>query len=315
MKSIGIYFIVLGHFFSHGWALVYVFNVPLFFIISGFLSKKEDDSSLFWKKLWYNLVVPMFIISFLNFLYDYKSFVFVNSISELIYFFRLIKGFVFNFLIGMHNVLSTCWFVYTLIVIKIIYHYCNSNKANIYFSILFLFLAYLSNKYQLRSYLYSASSIVNVFTAYPFFIIGVYLRCKKNVINNFNNKNHLLLLFSLSIAIVFLCGKYNEPVKMYICGYGSNIFYFIVGGISGTAAVFSISKLLGSCPKYMITISTGTILILGFHWDIIGVVRLFFPDPSLLDFFLAALIVCVFLPFISFFEIYFPLIIGKLRFK
>ena len=313
MKFIGIYFIVYGHFFSYGNVYVYVFNVPLFFIVSGFLSKKEKGTLLFWKKLWYNLIVPMFIISFFVFLYDYRSYFIINSTSDLIYLFRLIKWYIFNACIGMHNVLLTCWFIYTLIVIKIIYQYCGSNKTNIIFSILFLICTYLFNKYQLRSYLYSASSIVNVFTAYPYFIVGIYLRSYKDVINNFNNKIHLLLLFSFSI--VLLCGKFNEPVWMYICGYGSNIIYFLVGGISGTAAVFSISKLLGSCPKYVITISTGTILILGFHWNIIGVMRLFFADPSLWDFIFAAIIVCAFIPLINFFEYYFPFIIGKLRIK
>ena len=44
MKTIGIYFIVLGHFFSIGYKFIYVFNVPLFFLISGFLCKKEKDN-------------------------------------------------------------------------------------------------------------------------------------------------------------------------------------------------------------------------------------------------------------------------------
>lgn len=41
MKAIGMYFIVAGHFFPIGYKYIYVFNVPLFFILSGFLCKKE----------------------------------------------------------------------------------------------------------------------------------------------------------------------------------------------------------------------------------------------------------------------------------
>lgn len=257
----------------------------------------------------------MFIISFLNFLYYNRSFIIIDNASDLIHLFKLAIGFIFSGCLGMWSILRECWFIYTLVVIKIIYQYCGSNKTNIMFSVFFLFCAYLTSKYQLQSYLYSPNSIVNVFTAYPFFIIGNYAKHYKDVINNLNNKIHLLHLFSLSLVIVFLCGKFNEPVWMFICGYGSNFFLFIVGGISGTVSVFSISKLLGSCPKHVIIVSTGTILILGFHMHLIGVMRIFFADPSLLDFLLAAIIVCAFIPLIIFFERYFPLIIGKLRIK
>ena len=37
MKAIGIYLVVLGHFFSVGEKFIYVFHVPLFFLISGFV--------------------------------------------------------------------------------------------------------------------------------------------------------------------------------------------------------------------------------------------------------------------------------------
>ena len=62
MKAIGIVLIVYGHFFSFYNRYVYVFSVPLFFVISGFLCRRETDTKLFWKKLWYNLVVPLLLI-------------------------------------------------------------------------------------------------------------------------------------------------------------------------------------------------------------------------------------------------------------
>lgn len=57
MKAIGMALIVYGHFFSFFDIYVYVFSVPLFFLISGFLSKVETDNKLFFKKLWYNLAI------------------------------------------------------------------------------------------------------------------------------------------------------------------------------------------------------------------------------------------------------------------
>lgn len=41
---------------------VYVFSVPLFFVISGYLCKKEDSSMIFWDKTVHRLLMPSFIL-------------------------------------------------------------------------------------------------------------------------------------------------------------------------------------------------------------------------------------------------------------
>ncbi len=38
MKALGIYLVILGHFFSVGEEFIYVFHVPLFFLVAGLLS-------------------------------------------------------------------------------------------------------------------------------------------------------------------------------------------------------------------------------------------------------------------------------------
>ena len=50
MKVIGMYLIVAGHFFSIGNKYIYTFSVALFFCISGFLCKKEEDHRFFLEK-------------------------------------------------------------------------------------------------------------------------------------------------------------------------------------------------------------------------------------------------------------------------
>ena len=37
MKTMGMFFIIYGHLFSYGYSYVYAFNVPVFFILSGFV--------------------------------------------------------------------------------------------------------------------------------------------------------------------------------------------------------------------------------------------------------------------------------------
>ena len=61
MKIIGIYLVVAGHFFPIYNQYVYVVSAPLFFFISGFLSKIEKGSDLC-TKIVRNLVFRCFFL-------------------------------------------------------------------------------------------------------------------------------------------------------------------------------------------------------------------------------------------------------------
>lgn len=311
MKSIGIYLVVLGHFYTNIYIFIYTFHMPLFFIISGFLCKHEDNNRVFWKKLWYNLIIPMLIICLINNIYDGMK---VYGL-DIVYVFKVFKGYILNVPFAMVNCLGSMWFIYTLVVIKIIYQsYCN-NKIMIGLSIVFLIATLLYNRFDLSRYLYSSNAIVDVFTAFPFFMIGNITKKYKKYLNEIKNKIILFFIFSISLGIVYVCGVLNQPVWMFQCGYGDNIFLFLTGGIFGTIAVFCISKLIGSYSSYITKISTGTIIILGFHHHLINIVRNYFPVTTILDYVFSFIIIGIFIPLIYISEKYFPLIIGKYRVK
>ena len=127
-----------------------------------------------------------------------------------------------------------------------------------------------------------------------------------------NSKISLLAIFIVSLLLVYVSGQCNGCVWMYICGYGSNFLWFLVGGMAGTSFIFALSKLLGHTHGYITTISRGTILILGFHMHLIALARHFF-HCSIVDFIFAAIIVAIFVPVIMMAEKYFPLVLGKYR--
>ena len=77
MKVIGIYLIVVGHFFPPGETFIYVFSVPVFFLISGILCKKERTVRSFWSKLWHNLMLPCYLFCTLNVI-AYIGFTFID---------------------------------------------------------------------------------------------------------------------------------------------------------------------------------------------------------------------------------------------
>ena len=310
MKALGIYLIVLGHFYSIGEKFIYVFHVPLFFVISGFLNKKETDGRVFWKKLWYNLAVPMLIMAVINFAY-HSILQFYNgafSLADAYWFVR-------NVAFGMISGFDTLWFVYTLILLKIIYQLCHSNKCFYALTAVMLALAYIYNHSDLHGmpfFLNEPNAVIDLFTAYPFFALGVFFRNYKEMLVAMNNKALLVAMFACGLLLVTLCNMYNGYVGVYRCNYGVNLFLFLIGAVAGTVMVWALSKVLGGAPKVVSVISRGTIIILGFHKIMIDLVWAFFT-PSIFDVVFAILITLLFIPLIIAIEKYFPLLAGKYR--
>ena len=312
MKALGIYLIVLGHFYNVGEKFIYVFHVPLFFVISGFLNKKEVDGHLFWKKLWYNLAVPMLIMAVINFAYHSILQFFNGSFSP-----TDAYWFVRNVAFGMASGFDSLWFVYTLMLLKIIFQYCLSRKMFYSLSVVMMVLAYVythSDFSGLPFFLNEPNAVIDVCTAYPFFALGVLLRNYKQMINALNNKVLLIAAFVCGLFVVALCGTYNGYVGMYSCNYGGNIFLFLMGGVAGTVMIWGLSVLFGCAPMVVTIISRGTIIILGLQKILIDLVWAFVA-PSVWDVVFAALILLLFIPLIIATEQYFPLMAGKYRIK
>ena len=58
-KVLGMFLVVYGHCFPQSMTdFVYAFNVPVFFVVSGYLCKKETSFDICWKKTLSNLVIP-----------------------------------------------------------------------------------------------------------------------------------------------------------------------------------------------------------------------------------------------------------------
>lgn len=129
MKVIAMYFIIAGHCWVPGNNYKYVFSVPCFFIISGFLSHREESGKVFWKKLIYNMVVPMLILLFFGLTFHNLQ-MYVNHEFQ---WSHIWKGFLLA-LAGIQGQnypaggLQVLWFVYTLCLCKIILQFTPRNK-------------------------------------------------------------------------------------------------------------------------------------------------------------------------------------------
>ncbi|MGM9713519.1 MAG: acyltransferase family protein [Prevotella sp.] len=315
MKAIGISLIVYGHLFSMFDIYVYVFNVPLFFVISGFLFKEEEDNRLFGKKVFFNLFVPLLILSSLNYIIKIADFVFLpqgrhapdNPLA-----------FCIKLLLGVHGAVGALWFVYTLMILKDIHQYVRGGVARLTVSGFCLICAYVINNYPVELYGYKpfekAWAIPDTFICYPFFIIGYYMRRWRKALAQYKPDRYTVLWIALSLLCIFICGHNHRYVYLFICGYGDSIWLCLFGGIAGTAFVFFLSKLLERWRWRLVDdISIGTIIILGLHFQIIGYIRLFADEPSFLDVLFAVGITVGFVPVIRLCGKYFPAVMGLYR--
>lgn len=273
MKTIGIYLIVVGHFFCAFTGIVYVFSVPLFFMISGYLSHNNESSRVFFSKIWNNLIVPMAIIVLSTSLLVFKEISSDNVYNVLLgYLHRCIYA-----LLGYHSGLDTCWFIYTLCLIKIIHYYLNKK-----WMIMSLLLTCVFGAYLLKETSITPNSWANVLVSYPFFIIGfllkVYLPVWVEKISSWRIMiKGVISVFLMPILYLFLI--INKEPYMYANGFGCNYFVFLLGGVIGSFLILVLSVML---EKYrsdiIIILSKGTIVILGYHRIIIELIQKM--DPS-----------------------------------
>jgi len=158
---------------------------------------------------------------------------------------------------------------------------------------------------------------VNVLVCMPMFLIGVSLKPLKSVANNLCNHAIEIVLEVVAVALVYLCGRYNGEVWMYLCGYGHYYGLYIVGGVAGTLMLYVLSLWLGRLwhSDMMTTLAKGSILIIGLH--IIWVRRLAeLPDRFWgEDLLLSLSILLLFIPIVQLCEQYFSWLLGMYKMK
>lgn len=312
MKVIGIYLIIVGHFSPIGVDYIYQFSVQLFFLVSGFLSK--DTYEDFWKKLWSNLLLPTVIISFFSLMLHTGKDVLSHSFtmdSLLLWPYRV--------LIGDWSVLGGMWFVYSLAVMKLA-HYLFRKKWMRYVLLLACIVMSIYLSYHKAP---MNNAWLSAIVGYVFFFAGTQMRQFEHSLNlTTGGVNAFVIVVSLSLLMV--CGLYNRPhPSIYQASYGASFVLYILGGFSGIVSVFALSKWLERLHhKWLITLSSGTIVILGFHIYFIQAISHItggiFHKPALTSIWAYALsivLLLLFIPIIQLAEKYFPYVVGKRKFK
>lgn len=315
-KTLSIFAIVWGHCFPEGLCgFIYAFNVPVFFIISGYLCHREASFGKCFDKTLHNLIIPYFILATIKVAGPVIKHI---GDGEWIWSVAAVLG-------GFHSLndapgCSNLWFVYSLVIVKLLFQ-VSSGKRDIALAMACLAGAVVYNDILHLEWRWAVS---NCLLAYPFFIIGNSLRDKdilqRLVTSARQYRYGAALAAVLLIAVTYIVGTQNGQAKLYMGQYANNIVLFAIGALTGSMAVFVLSALLdGVRLKITRVISSGTIVILVFHRELLHPLlkEIGKTDTSslltvnTLVFVSAVIVVMAFYPIILLVKRFIPIVLGR----
>ncbi|MCR4874155.1 MAG: acyltransferase family protein [Clostridia bacterium] len=272
-KGIAVFLVCLGHFWYRSDIallnqMIYSFHVPLWFILSGYLAKRDEKFlPHIWNKF-IRLIVPCYVyITLTGILYfqDLPTETAINNIlSDWFYF----KGKIaFN---------APCWYFIVLFEAFVFEALLKIKSNNIlYKSIALLFFFVLGlivyiNKVQVPFGLDRA--IISM----QFFVIGMIIKDISKPIASKMAKMDQWLVYTYSLVFIILCGAIwwhlgvnKQPkVSLYSMNIG-NYYYFILSGLFGSFAMLTFVYLIAKNRyKHLCKIGKNSMLIIGTHYFI-----------------------------------------------
>jgi len=319
LKGIGIIFVVWGHIPSASMVkdYIFIFHMPLFFLISGILYKENTELGALLKKRVNTLLIPFLFFYVLGFIWFTGLYYLDNSTFRHYEFSAFFDFFLGKELFKNGNLFV--WFLWVLFLVNVLYWvvlYFVKNRITRWIVVtgLYIFDVFLIWK-RIDIPYFIDSSLFALF----FFHIGFEMKkidfCMK--------KNKYDLLISIAFLCLFLlCLKFMAPSPSY-CDVRSNSIYgsfipFTFQCFSMIFCLFYLSKAISSfyplnylgtnslvilaTQTFVISFSLRFILKYSLTW-----MSCFYGIPNLLFAMLLEL------PIIYFLNKYFPYLVGKTK--
>lgn len=289
-RWIGMLLVIFGHaiqrmpqwndtfFIKVLWDYIYLFHMPLFFVISGYLHRQEKLTYYFvWGgKTWRTLVIPYILYQLIYFpfaLIHYKAEILHPSLWV-----KLMAGVVAGD--GYDTPFSNpvclpCWFIICIIQIRLLFLIIPIGKIS---SFLLCTLSVVT--LTLRGYFHMDFyfCIDSTLMAIPYYLLGYGMKSKSAVDKGFNTKCLLAIAIFAGLSVYYIL-KCNGAAQMNGPSYGRNIFVNYIAGILGSFMVLAISKCLESRfhkRGFVRIISRNTLFLIFYHWLLLGITAQFF---------------------------------------
>lgn len=320
LKALSIFLIVFGHNGDTSGFSQYLttFRLPLFFILSGYLTHDKHSLPLlpFIKKISYRLLLPYFIISLFLFLF----YVFVTKNIQLnpdnLDTSKLFLGIFYAH--GGEEYMKwgqPMWFLPALFCVMLIDYFVSRFKF--WHRILFALLLPMTGVLLFNILGFQLPwSLGNAMIFYFFFFFGTLIK-RLNFLKFIEGKE--LIIFSLFFVIHLVGALINMPVLYYSSQWG-NVPLMLLNGVTGFIWIFSLFKMLPAFSP-IIWVGRNTLPILAFHMLALTLLQgiSYFVFSYILEFTLAlsltysVLQIILLIPLIFFLNRYFPLAVGRKR--
>ena len=311
IKGIGVFLVVLGHTSSTLRDDIYIFHMPLFFILSGIFFKANAPLKTIINHKFQKLIIPYFSFSVLIFIFYalwsglFKlNFEYISFINILDFNGRLIS--------------TPLWFLISLFMVYLIFFFLNGKTSQLRTLFLFFILntivVYFSSKIEINPF--------HVFTSLScliFFTLG--FKYKELLIMLINSKISSSIFLGLSIIIFYFSRNLIDGIDYEGVDFLGNYFAIFIGALSGSTLIISLGIVIKNIwiviDKIFVFLGSKSLFIFSFHLPIFEIVRPFTksldtsPNSQGILISISSILLCI--PTIYIIEQYFPFLIGNFK--
>lgn len=304
---------------------IHVFHMPLFFFISGYFAKENNELFLItFRKNLRTLIIPYFCFSFFAivycWIYPYRHpelYPGIKSIQD--FFIAIAKGTIFmddsvSYRYFMPN--FALWFLIALFIDKILFWFLNKlffdkkYKDLIWLGSIVLALIVFPHLSKIKYY-----SIDSAVMGFSLYVTGFLVK-KYNLYNRIKSKSLIVLGITL-LYTLFIAPK-NGIIDVDGGAFGRNVLWFYVNAIIGILMVIAFSTLIikyFNVEKTFCFLGENTLIILGIHGFLIAVLKVIFAVAGIqlvyyTTFLMATMVILLSIPIIKLIRKKLPVIIG-----
>ena len=321
LKAFGIYLMVLGHspLLSDGLrSIIYSFHMPLFFMISGLLFKNQDIKVIL-RKSFNSLIIPYLLIN----LICISLWIFTQYLHGDLHFNDFVSRLCAIFLglgyerFGFNPVCAPTWFFLALFwcraLMSLYCKHCKTGLSKILTVAFIIAIVYCMKQTNIIiPYAISSSLMALPIMIFAYEFKEIILRVKTNWTLIFSGMR-LLIISALS----YLLNNDGTRCDIDAVWYSRSLLLFYLSSISTCLLLVILFIRLTNKSTFINSISTGTMVIVGFHLTIAYYLykfNIFSCFPGQISAFVISLITILILyPLIILSNKYFPAIIGKYK--
>lgn len=229
-RGIAIILVILSHLTFENQIqriIIHSFNMPVFFIISGYLWKKTNI-----KKILKNYLLPTYIVLIFDLVKYLIKMKFALNLKDVLQGIFLIGGFFGN---------APLWFLPVLACLCIIMNCLHNKKSVNYFTVILCVVCIGILKIKINEQLYFWP--MAILYSYPFYFIGYVIKQNKIVINK-----NIWYFIAVTILLIILA-YYNGYVSIIQQVFGKSYFLFLITGVLGAYFLIYVSFILKRYKK------------------------------------------------------------------